>query len=301
MNRRTLLKRSAALGGGLLGGIPLLDAQVARLSRPRGLALRLAHLTDIHLAPNNHAPERFARILDLVCDHDLDLVLNGGDTVMAVDYGDITRERVHGLWDLWHRSQGPLRHHAVHSCLGNHDMWWAAPDQTDPMYGKPYAVQQLGMPQAYYSFEERNWHFVVLDSNHSPAGSLGEEQMNWLKEDLASVDRQKHILVMSHYPIFAAICQWEGGMHTDYRELLTLFYQYPNLRACISGHMHLLERLTYNGVEYFCNGALSGFWWGEGDEHSAGKNYYKQTPPGFALLDLYDDGRVANRYLVHGM
>ncbi len=300
MNRRELIQRGAVLGAGLMGGIPVLEAASGPNQRPKGLALRLAHITDVHLTPSNGAPERFAQCLDLVVDQDIDFVLNGGDTVMAVDYGDITRERVHELWTLWHAGQGPLKGYAMYSCLGNHDMWWAAPDKSDPMYGKPYAVGQLGIPHHYYSFEERNWHFIVLDSNHSPAGSLGEEQMNWLKEDLASVDRQKHVLIMSHYPIFSAICQWEGGMHTDYKELLTLFYQHPNIRACISGHMHLLERLTYNGVEYFLNGAMSGFWWGEGDEHSAGKYYYKQTPPGFAILDLYDDGRVENRYLVHG-
>ncbi|WP_316749361.1 hypothetical protein [Pedobacter gandavensis] len=69
--------------------------------------------------------------------------------------------------------------------------------------------------------------------------------------------------------------------------------------TCLSGHIHLLDAAEYNGVNYYCNGSLSGFWWEEGDKQSAGKGYYRETPPGDAILDLYEDGQVENKYIEH--
>ena len=78
-------------------------------------------------------------------------------------------------------------------------------------------------------------------------------------------------------------------MHTDSADLVTLFYQYPNVKTALSGHTHLLDRVDYNGVVYLCNGAVSGNWW-KSDMHY-------QTKAGYALIDLYDDGAVERTYV----
>jgi Icc protein len=44
---------------------------------------------------------------------------------------------------------------------------------------------------------------------------------------------------------------------------------------------------------------MSGFWWGKGDAESAGVGYYLETPPGYAILSMYDDGSVENEYFPH--
>ena len=108
------------------------------------------------------------------------------------------------------------------------------------------------------------------------------------------------IVCLSHYPILAVCTHVDGGNHTDSKYISDLFYKHKDKKiTCLSGHMHLLDNAVYNGVHYFCNGSMSGYWWGSGDEYSAGKNYYKQTPPGYAILDLFDDGSVNNEYLSH--
>ena len=91
-----------------------------------------------------------------------------------------------------------------------------------------------------------------------------------------------------------------GGMHTDYKYLVNLFYKHKEkVKTCISGHIHLLDNVVYNNVQYCCNGALSGFWWEDGDKNSAGKGYCQQTPPGYAIIDLFDDGTMHNAYHPH--
>jgi predicted phosphodiesterase len=81
-------------------------------------------------------------------------------------------------------------------------------------------------------------------------------------------------------------------MHSDWRELKSLFKEHPNVKLALSGHLHLVDEVKYGGVSYMCNGAVSGGWWkgahlGEGDA-------------GYALLDLYDDGRFNREYVPYG-
>ena len=82
--------------------------------------------------------------------------------------------------------------------------------------------------------------------------------------------------------------------------MVDLFYKHKDKKInCISGHVHLLDSNVYNNVNYFCNGAMSGFWWENGDENSAQKYWYRQTPPGYAILDLYEDGTITSTYYAH--
>ncbi len=66
------------------------------------------------------------------------------------------------------------------------------------------------------------------------------------------------------------------------------FNQHKNVKLAVSGHIHLTDRVDYNGVSYCCNGAVSGRWW-------FGK--YQHTEAGYAIIDLYDDGSFTNTYV----
>lgn len=313
MNRRELLKGFGFTAGSVAAtGLGALatpgaatpqsgDSTTATAAAKRKKALRIAHITDVHIRPEYDAPNRFRKCMEEIKKHKIDFFLNGGDTIYAADYGHITRERVNEQWAIWQQLRSELSQYEVHSCLGNHDMWWAAPDKSDAMYGKDHVVKQLGTPGRYYSFDKKGWHFVILDSNNAKAGSLDEAQRTWLEADLQQLAPGTPVLMLSHYPLLAACTNLDGGgMHTDYKYLVDLFYKHKDkVKACVSGHIHLQDRVAYNGVQYFCNGALSGFWWEEGDKNSAGKCWYHQTPPGYAIIDLYEDGTVENQYIPH--
>jgi 3',5'-cyclic AMP phosphodiesterase CpdA len=299
MKRRELLNQiGLTVGAMTLGSPAVVSAETPGNKRKR--VLRIAHITDVHIRPDENAPARFRKCLEEIKKHRVDFFLNGGDSIFAADYNDITRERVNELWKLWHDCKQTINEFEMHSCLGNHDMWWAASDKEDTMYGKNYVVKQLGIPHRYYSFNKKNWHFVVLDSNNKNAGSLDEEQRMWLEKDLENLSPQTPVICLSHYPILAVCTHVVGGNHTDSSYITDLFYKHRDKKInCLSGHIHLRDDADYNGVKYFCNGSMSGFWWGEGDKESAGKYFYKQTPPGYAILDLFDDGYVKNEYFQH--
>ncbi|MBN7814439.1 metallophosphoesterase family protein [Algoriphagus pacificus] len=293
MKRRMFLTSAALLSA----GVTIPGTAKTRPEEPKDKPeLVIAHITDIHIRPEEEIPQRAIAWLNEVKKQEPDFYLNGGDSIHDASYDDVPKDRVLEQWEAWDLIKEQLEDKKIYSCIGNHDPWWDVKDKTDPMYGKPYVVKRLSIPANYYSFDEKNWHFIILDGNHEGI-SLGEEQMNWLKNDLENLPPNTPTLIMSHFPITSITNALVGGQHSDHKELKKLFYQHKDkVRVCLSGHQHLLDRTWYNGVDYFCNGSLSGFWWGEGDSESAGKQYYLETPPGYAILKLYKDGRVENEY-----
>jgi 3',5'-cyclic AMP phosphodiesterase CpdA len=299
MERRELLKKIGLTVGAaaLCGSTSIVSA--AEKSDRKKRVLRIGNITDVHIRPEENAPQRFVQCLEEIKKHKVDFFLNGGDSIFAADYGNITRERVNELWNVWIETTKTISGFEMYSCLGNHDMWWAAPTKEDKMYGKDYVVKQLGIPLRYYSFDKKGWHFIILDSNNKDT-TLDDEQRKWLENDLQAIPKGTPVICMSHYPILAVCTHVDGGNHGDSKYISDLFYKHKDKKiTCFSGHMHLLDSAVYNDVHYYCNGSLSGFWWEAGDKESAGKTYYKQTPPGYAIIDLFDDGSVENQYFPH--
>ncbi len=298
MKRRTILKAAGLTAGALLtSGLPAL----AKPNRTKSkLAFSIAHITDVHIREGDNAPERFKKCLNqIITKHKPDFFLNTGDSIHDASYDDVKYDQVIQQWGLWDECVKMLYQFELYSCIGNHDPWWKAPSKEHEMYGKDYVVKRLKIPNRYYSFTKKNWHFIVLDGNNSNI-SLDQEQYEWLERELETLPASTPTLVMSHYPILGTTQVLVGGGHSDFKRLNDLFYKHHDkVRVCLSGHNHLSDKTSYNDVLYCCNGSMSGFWWGKGDEESAGDGYYLETPPGYAILNLYEDGTVENEYFAH--
>ncbi len=296
MKRRTLLKSIGLTAGTAALGGTATSLLAATNSTKRKPVLTVAHITDVHIRKEENAPAKFKQCLEEIKKHNPDFFLNGGDSIFDASYDHVKREQVTELWNLWDDCIMTIRDYELHSCIGNHDNWWAAPSKQDDMYGKPYVVKRLGIPDRYYSFTKGGWHFIILDGNNEKI-SLDEKQYNWLVNDLENLPAHTPTLLMSHYPILGVTPLLEGGGHSDAKKLKDLFYKHRDkVKVCLSGHNHLYDRNQYNHVEYYCNGSMSGFWWGKGDAHSAAPYYYQETPPGYAILKLYADGTLENEY-----
>jgi hypothetical protein len=59
------------------------------------------------------------------------------------------------------------------------------------------------------------------------------------------------------------------------------------VKVCLSGHIHLVDRVDYLGVSYLCNGAVSGAWW---------KGPNQEFGNGYAIVDLFPDGAFTSTY-----
>lgn len=319
ISRRQLLAAAGAAAAGLAlgnshalagsrGAAPVPSLIVPRPDRKR--SIRIGHLTDIHVQPEKRAAEGLAACLAHVgsLKDKPELILTGGDSVM--DCFDADRARTDVQWNLWHKVWKENCTIPVRSAVGNHDAWgWnkkaSKATGTEPLYGKAMAEEMLRIPKRYYSFDQAGWHFVILDSifpeGDGYIGKIDDEQLEWLRGDLAAVNPKTPVLVLSHIPILSVaavmydnftrngqITLPRGEMHTDVYALKDLFLKHPNVKLCLSGHIHLLDDVRFNGVAYLCNGAVCGKWW---------KGRVQQCGEGYAILDLYDDGTFTNEYL----
>ncbi len=302
--------RLAGAAALLAGAGPALGQGV---SRARQRVLRIAHLTDIHVAPERMAAEGLTACLRHAQSQKdkPDLILSGGDHIMDSISADEARTRQQ--WELYRKVLKAECSLPVEPCIGNHDCWGLNRKDSrttggELLYGKKWAMDALGMEREYRSFDRAGWHFVVLDStcpkDDSYVARLDDAQFEWLAEDLRRTDPGKPVLILSHIPLLAVCVFFDGEneksgdwvvpaawVHIDSRRIKDLFLKHPNVKVCLSGHIHLVDRVEYLGVSYVCNGAVCGAWW---------KGPYQECDAGYALVDLYNDGSFENRYVQFG-
>jgi len=316
MNRRDVLKTGAMItAAGLLGGCASnsTQRQDATLSGKRKRVLRVAHITDMHIQPERRAFEGVAQ-----CLHHLQslndapqLVLTGGDLIMDSFEHDSARTTT--LWNLWTKTLADHCSLPVEHCIGNHDIWgWnkkkSGTTGDEARWGKRWAMDVLGLTTPYRSFDKNGWRFVALDSVYPNGdgyiGKLDEEQFAWLEALLKATPTTMPVLVLSHIPILTitsitnpkelVVKTHEGSiseMMADMPRLVKLFDAHRNVKTCLSGHIHEVDHVEFQGVTYLCNGAVSGAWW-KGKQHDCVE--------GYALVDLYDDGAVERTYQPYG-
>jgi 3',5'-cyclic AMP phosphodiesterase CpdA len=246
-------------------------------------------MTDIHLQPERNAPKGFLKAIDTVNNLKPDFVLTGGDLIMdalAVSHG-----RADSLYQLYD-SLVSYFEIPVYNTVGNHELYGiyrqsgASPDHAD--YNTGMYARQLGDP--YYSFDHGNWHFIVLNSiQPAPDGKymgiIDSLQLEWVKSDIQNLSKETPIAISVHIPLITTFHQIKHGpmtpvspslVVTNSRELLDLFEGY-NLKLVLQGHLHFIEDIQVNGIQFITGGAVSGKWW-------KGKN--DSTEEGFMLFHV---------------
>ncbi len=262
---------------------------------------RLVHLCDLHLDEKEAVLDAAVRSMNQALKFSPNHIITGGDAVR--DALKDPAELVEKHWRNFDQflQQLLLNGIPVHHVLGNHDIDGGLPEDI----AKNQALNAYRMELAYYSFETPFWQIVVLDSNFIVQNERGyearldQDQLFWLENILNS--NHKPVCLISHIPLLSAAAFLDGDlvsqgnwivpgawMHLDSLHLTELFNKYPRVKLCLSGHLHLHEQVHYNGVTYVCNGAISGNWW---------EGTYRQTPPGFGVVDLNADGTFTTRYI----
>lgn len=315
LSRREFLLTSSSILAGtglLLSGCAAPETEI----KSDKSALRIAHITDMHIEPNGPGPDGFARALEHLqkLEPKVDVVFNTGDSVfdsLEADE-DWTRSQWESFKDVLKQNCSLPVYHAI----GNHDVWGYGQNNENitnhPLYGKAMAVEQLGLSNRYYAFDLAGWRFLVLDSTHEPTipgseipytGKVDEEQFNWLSGEIEKTSADIPVCVLSHIPILCA-CEFYDGenetsgnwvvpgawMHIDSRRFRSLFLEHPNVKLCLSGHAHQQEVLEYLGVKYLCDGAICGAWW---------YGPYLDFPPGYVVIDLFSDGTAQSQFLTY--
>ncbi len=183
-----------------------------------------------------------------------------------------------------------------YNVVGNHDLNFDAPDNTT----STETFQNHYGPQ-YYSFDYGQVHFVVLNdvvwdgaAKRGYHGEITKDQLEWLKNDLALVPKDKLVFVAMHIPL-------EGVQNRE--ELFRLLEPFPHTFSA-SAHTHVQQHLFYGDAQgwkgknphhHLNHVTVCGCWWGgapdeRGIPHATMSD---GVPNGYSIVEF-----SGNRYKV---
>jgi hypothetical protein len=293
MFRRSFLKSALLLpSASALFGTPLLGSAQALPTSPvppkSGPGdFDFVFFTDCHLEPELSAVAGCAKCFAQINSAKPEFCISGGDQVFDVCEQSLTR--AHTLFKLYQQTEKDLQGKIYHT-VGNHDV--IGINQRSPVepgdleYGKKLYEDYFG--KRYYSFDYKGWHFIVLDSIGIEyykifKARFDEEQLDWLKSDLAAVGPTRPVVVVTHVPIATVLGTLshrkpeDAGPIADNSFAIHALLAKCNLKAILQGHLHVWQKSEFQGVQYLISGAVSGAWW-EGPMQG--------TPEGYTLCQI---------------
>ena len=259
----------------IIAGILLLNFQLFAGEKytKKNKNFSFVFMTDIHVAPERHATEGFLKAIETINKLKPDFVLTGGDNIM--DALGQSYSRADSLYNLYNETISNLTM-PVYNTMGNHEIFGlytkSGINPDHPEYGKKLYEDRLA--KRYYSFDYKNWHFIVLDgmgftSDRHYYGVIDNKQLAWLKTDLEKTGKDRPVAISIHIPLLSVGEQimsgpteafGQGSVITNAHEVIQLLEQY-NVKLVLQGHLHFLEDINYNGIHYITGGAVSANWW----------------------------------------
>src|SRR5213595_306515 len=104
----------------------------------------------------------------------------------------------------------------------------------------------------WYSFDHSGVHFVglvnVLDLKAGGLGSLGAEQIAWLKRDLSGLSPSTPIVLFAHVPLWTVYPEWGWGTD-DSEQALGLVKRFGSVTV-LNGHIHQIMQKVEGNISF---------------------------------------------------
>jgi 3',5'-cyclic-AMP phosphodiesterase len=110
--------------------------------------------------------------------------------------------------------------------------------------------QQAG---GWYRFDHRGVHFVglinVLNLKAGGLGSLGTDQLAWLKKDLAGLSSETPLVVFAHMPLWPLYPPWGWGTD-DSAEAIGYLRRFGSV-SVLNGHIHQIQQKVEGTITFY--------------------------------------------------
>lgn len=129
---------------------------------------------------------------------------------------------------------------------GEHDVL----DDNGGKYRERYGAGTKG--DGWYSFDHKGVHFVglvnVMNLKAGGLGSLGGDQLSWLKDDLEGLKHSTPVVVFAHIPLWSIYPQWGWGTD-DSEQALGLLKKFGSVTV-LNGHIHQVMQKVEGKVTF---------------------------------------------------
>jgi Icc protein len=246
-SRRGLLKCMTWAGTGLVwtlaGGVPASMGLEAAAKTSRSKSFSFVQVSDSHVGffkpfnPDSRVTYREAIAKIAALPEKPDFIIHTGDV------SQLSKDSQFDDADQIIKAAGvPVFH-----IPGEHDV-------LDEGQGKAF-LERYGKGAkgvGWYSFDHTGVHFIalvnVVNLKAGGMGSLGDEQLAWLKADLAGRGPSTPIVVFAHIPLWALYPQWGWGTD-DAAEALALLRRFGSVTV-LNGHIHQVQQKVEGQVTF---------------------------------------------------
>ena len=160
--------------------------------------------------------------------------------------------------------------------MGNHDNKVIAVSKDNYTVAHDIAAQRNFEYIFGYSFDRGNVHIIAMDNIIFPSHkdySLGfrDDQVEWLRQDLSYVSKDKMVILCVHIPMRAS-----GNQNVQ--AVFELLKPFAEVHV-MSGHTHYAENNVYDSHYEHVHGAACGAWWNSTINVDG-------TPNGYAIYNI---------------
>ena len=265
VDRRGFLKCMAWAGTGVLflmkGGI----LRSYSLSDPSGLSgttggeLSFIQISDSHMGFDKAANPDVAATLRVAVDR-INTAPNPLEFLLHT--GDISHLSKPSEFDTVDQVLKDAKANQVFYVPGEHDVLGDDGKQYLERYGK--GTKGGG----WYSFDKKGVHFIglvnVLNLKAGGLGSLGEEQLEWMEDDVKRLSASTPIVVFAHIPLWAVYPEWGWGTD-DSAQALSHLKRFGSVTV-LNGHIHQTMQKVEGNITF----------------HTATSTAFPQPQPGAA-------------------
>jgi 3',5'-cyclic AMP phosphodiesterase CpdA len=248
MTRRQLIRHTAwfgaAVGLTVVGGevISHVAGTPVGSAAPARPTLRFAQISDSHIGFQGTANSNVVDTFDQAIRQVNSL---GYTPDFVVHTGDLTHLATPEQFDQVKQMMTGLSTPHIFTVPGEHD----STDDGGQRYRDAFGTGSRG--DGWYSFDVAGVHVIALVNtlNLKQLGHLGEDQLDFVKNDVASLSADTPIVVFSHIPLFAMYEQWGWGTD-DATQALSYLRRFSSV-TCLNGHVHQLFTKTDGNITFY--------------------------------------------------
>jgi 3',5'-cyclic-AMP phosphodiesterase len=249
LDRRGFLKCMAWAGTatvwGLAGGIPTsyLVNKLPLLTEAQRKSIFFVQVSDSHIGFNKEANKDVTATLQQAVGRINALPQS---PALVLHTGDITQLAKPEEFDTANEVLKGIKTDRIFYVPGEHDI---ATDN-GASYLRRYGKGTKG--GGWYAFHHSGVHFVglvnVLNLKAGGLGSLGAEQIAWLKDNLSDVSSSTPIVLFAHVPLWTVYPEWGWGTD-DSEQVMTLLKRFGSVTV-LNGHIHQIMQKVEGHVSF---------------------------------------------------
>jgi 3',5'-cyclic AMP phosphodiesterase CpdA len=166
--------------------------------------------------------------------------------VLVLHTGDVTQLSKPEEFDTAHQLLLRMKAGDLHVVPGEHDVIDGPGTEFANHFGKPSGGK------GYYSFDSHGVHFValvnVMNFKANGLGALGDDQLAWLKDDLAGRSASQPIVVFAHMPLWTIYEPWGWGT-SEGEQIASLLRRFGSVTV-LNGHIHQIVQKVEGNITF---------------------------------------------------